>query len=47
MFLLDKDSKQPLNTFPVAHLKDVEVATMTTAIMVMAKTTSMVKLTYA
>ena len=43
----DKDSKQPLSTCPVGHLKVAEVATMTDAIMVIAGTTPMVKFTYA
>ena len=42
----DKDSKQKLNTYPIVHLKVVEVATMATAITVITGTIPMVKLTY-
>ena len=43
----DKDSKWPLNAYPVGCLKVVEVATMTTVIMVTTGTISIGKFTYA
>ena len=42
----DKNNKHPLNTCPIGCLKVAEVATMTNAIMVVNRTTPMVKLTY-
>ena len=44
---MDKDTKWPLNTYPIGHLKVMEVETMNTATMVTTGTTPMVKFTYA